>query len=208
MVQIKHKFSGAVLWENDAIDTLSNANLLLVNLAYANLSYANLSGVNLSGVNLSSVNLSSANLPYTNFSRANLSYANLSYANLSSADLSYANLSRAKISNVDLSGTISTISILPEGKLIGWKKLKEGLCKLEIPVKAKRVNSTGRKCRAEYVKVLALFPRGTKVGHGTYDETPYQVGKIVRPDSYDPDFRVECSHGIHFFITRKEAEAC
>lgn len=27
-----------------------------------------------------------------------------------------------------------------------------------------------------------------------------------RPDKFDPDVRVECSHGIHFFLTREEAE--
>ena len=34
----------------------------------------------------------------------------------------------------------------------------------------------------------------------------YRVGKTVESDSYDDDIRVECSHGIHFFLTRKEAE--
>ena len=116
----------------------------------------------------------------------------------SRTDLSDANLSRARL---------PPMSILPAGDLIGWKKLKEGLCQLKIPAAAKRVNSTGRKCRAEYVKVLALFPKGTTLAHAKHDNTIYCVGKIVRPDSYDPDFRVECSHGIHFFITREEAEA-
>jgi hypothetical protein len=34
----------------------------------------------------------------------------------------------------------------------------------------------------------------------------YQVGATVYPDSWDEDRWNECSHGIHFFITRKEAE--
>ena len=127
---------------------------------------------------------------------------------LSGADFSYANLSDASLSGAVLSGAVlPSFSILPAGDLIVWKKLKEGLCQLKIPSAARRINSTGRKCRAEYVKVLALFPQGTKLAHATYDGTVYRVGKIVRPDKYDPDFRVECSHGIHFFITREEAEA-
>jgi hypothetical protein len=36
--------------------------------------------------------------------------------------------------------------------------------------------------------------------------TLYKVGEIVRPDSFDPDVLVECSHGINFFISKIEAE--
>jgi len=31
-------------------------------------------------------------------------------------------------------------------------------------------------------------------------------GETVRPDSWDDDWTVECGSGIHFFITRAEAE--
>ncbi len=42
------------------------------------------------------------------------------------------------------------------------------------------------------------------MGNGV--DTVYEEGKEVRADSYDDDWRVECSHGIHWFLTRKEAE--
>lgn len=123
-------------------------------------------------------------------------------ADLSGADLFKANLSEANLSGVKL----PPISILPEGTIIGWKKLLNNvICKLEISAEAGRVNSTGRKCRAEYAKVLWLS-EGAE-GYGTYDyKLLYKIGEIVLPDSYDPDFRLECSHGIHFFITKREAE--
>ena len=207
-MQILQSFTNAILWEDKTITSLSGAGL-----SYARLSGANLSGANLSGARLSYANLSGANLSGAVLSGADLSYANLSGASLSGAVLSGARLSDANLSYASLSGAVlsdavlPSFSILPAGDLIVWKKLKEGLCQLKIPSAARRINSTGRKCRAEYVKVLALFPQGTKLAHATYDGTVYRVGKIVRPDKYDPDFRVECSHGIHFFITREEAEA-
>jgi hypothetical protein len=35
----------------------------------------------------------------------------------------------------------------------------------------------------------------------------YEVGKEVKPEKeYDPDIRVECVNGIHFFMTKEEAE--
>jgi hypothetical protein len=63
----------------------------------------------------------------------------------------------------------------------------------------------GRKCRAESAEVLEgegyskLNPQGTAIIF-------YKPGIIVKADSFDDDIRVECSHGIHFYITKKEAE--
>ena len=155
-----------------------------------------------SSADLSSANLSSADLRYANLSSANLRYADLSFANLSSADLSSANLSSAKNSELAIAQT----RILPEGALIGWKKCKNDIIvKLQIPAKAKRSNALGRKCRAEFVKTLEIF--GAKKGVSTYDnKTEYVMGKITKCNNWDEDFTNECSAGIHFFITRLEAE--
>jgi len=144
-------------------------------------------------------------------SRANLSRANLYGANLYGADLSRANLSRADLSGADLSGAknaelaIAQTRILPDGDLIGWKKLHGGvICKLRIPPEAKRTASlVGRKCRAEWVEVIE--------GEGVSSrdlETTYAPGLIVRPDAYNDNPLVECTSGIHFFATRLEAEEC
>lgn len=121
--------------------------------------------------------------------RADLSWANLSWANLSGANLSGANL--------------PTFQICPEeGDFIAWKKVKGGVLKLLVPAAAKRTSSlVGRKCRAEFVQVLE------GEGVSTHDgKTVYKPGSVVYPDKYDDDIRVECTSGIHFFITRKEAE--
>ena len=150
--------------------------------------------------------------------RANLSWANLSWANLSKANLSRADLFRANLSGAYLSGAylfganlseaaLPPLSIVPEsGAFDGWKKLQGGvLARVRIPESAGRVNSTGRTCRAEWVTVVELV--GGVEGRSRHDDTVvYRVGQEVRPDKWDPDFRVECSHGIHFFLTRKEAE--
>jgi hypothetical protein len=92
---------------------------------------------------------------------------------------------------------------LPEGELIGWKKLQgDTICKLKIPVEAKRIGGLlGRKCRAEFAIVLEGEGEGLHNGH------VYKVGEKVVPDKFDPNPLVECSHGIHFYITKMEAEA-
>ena len=149
------------------------------------------------------VNLRSANL-----SSADLSYADLSSADLRSANLSYADLRSAK--NAEL--VIAQTRILSQGDLIGWKKArteegKEVIVELLIPKRAKRSHAFGRKCRASYAKVLKIY--GAKKAHADYDSTfIYQPGKIVRPRKpFCENWMEECASGIHFFITKIEAES-
>jgi len=66
------------------------------------------------------------------------------------------------------------------------------------------------KVRAEFAIVVDIRDKNRNQidsVRGDYSpETIYEIGKIMKPDSYDPDPRVECSHGINFFMTREEAE--
>ena len=201
--------------------SLSGANLYRASLSGANLSRADLSGADLRGANLRGANLRDADIRDANLRDANLRDADLRDADLRDADIRGANLRGAYLRDADIRGAdirgaeiskelnellISYTSICPEGTLIGWKKGKDNIIvKLEIPAEAKRSNATGRKCRAEYAKVLEVI--GAEVGISQHDDkTEYRVGEIVYPDKWDEDRWNECSSGIHFFITRKEAE--
>jgi len=173
---------------------------------------ANLRGAYLRGVNLRGAYLRGADLRDADLSDANLSSANLRDANLRGAYLRGADLSGADLSGADLSGAnnvdtaIAMTRILPEGTLIGWKKLRDGvIAKLMIPEYAKRSHAFGRKCRAEFAEVLELH--GAEVGYSQHDSTfVYRVGDVVKPDLWSEDWQEECANGIHFFITRLEAE--
>ena len=135
-------------------------------------------------------------------SDANLQGAYLRGAYLQGANLRGANLRGAKINSKELAAILQTRTILPDGELIGWKKLQENvICKLKIPAEAKRVGGlVGRKCRCEFAIVL----EGN--GKAQHNGMEYEVGKTITPDKYDPNPLVECSNGIHFFITKQEAE--
>ena len=128
---------------------------------------------------------------------ANLRWADLSGANLRGADLRGADLSGANLSGANL----PHFQICPqEGSFIAYKAAGSELLKLEIPAGARRTSSlVGRKCRAEFVNVLQGC--GTSKRGGTYVE-----GETYRPDGYDDDIRVECTNGVHFFMTRAEAD--
>jgi len=124
------------------------------------------------------------------------------------ADLIGADLSGANLSGADLSGADKArLSIVPDqGAFDGWKKCRDGIIvRLRIPSDAKRSNATGRKCRAERVEVLEVV--GGTVGISTHDgKTEYRVGATVACDQWCDDRWQECAGGIHFFITRAEAE--
>ena len=147
--------------------------------------------------------------------RADLSMANLYGADLSGADLSGANLSGSNLSRATGAElALAIASHLPEGAIIGWKKCRNGvIVKLEIPPKARRSHGSERKCRAQFAKVLGVWDKdGNVVPHGlsSFNEAEpitYTKGSVVYPDGWDEDRWNTCGQGIHFFITREEAEA-
>jgi hypothetical protein len=144
--------------------------------------------------------------------RANLADAYLADANLADANLARANLAGANLARANFAGAngaelvIAQTRILPDGELIGWKKCQgDVIVKLRIPVTAKRSHAFSRKCRAEFVEVLEVI--GEKIGISIHDnKTEYIVGTVVRADKFDDNWQNECGGGIHFYITRLEAE--
>jgi hypothetical protein len=145
-----------------------------------------------------------------NLADADLSRANLYGANLADADLSRANLTGAKLTDANLTGADNIPAFqICEGDLVVYKKVMGKIVTLSIPKNAKRTACiTGRKCRSEYAMVLEIEGHSPVISNGCGNgiETIYEEGREVRADSYDDDWRVECSHGIHWFLTRKEAE--
>lgn len=119
-----------------------------------------------------------------------------------------------------------------EGEFIGWKKvIIQGAChslvdwltdptpdevyivKLKIPADAKRSSAmTSRKCRCEFADVLDII--NLKTGehvdrvksNRSREAIWYKVGERSHPDSFDENRWKICTHGIHFFMNRREAE--
>lgn len=172
---------------------------------------ANLRGANLRGANLSDADLRDADLSGVDLRGANLRDANLRGADLSGADLRGADLRDAKS---DERTAMYHLACPEEGAFVGFKKCNGAeecvLVKLEIPEDAKRSSATTRKCRCSKAKVISITGIVTQK---EYDEVfsqrdkrfVYRVGETVVPDSFDEDRWNECSNGIHFFITKKEA---
>ncbi len=220
---IKYTLIEAVKSGADLRDAyLSGANLRAAYLSGADLRGAYLRDANLRGADLSGAYLRDANLSGADLSGAELSGANLSDAYLSGAELSGAYLRGAYLSDAELSGAYlrgadlqiikAQFCIIPtEGSFIAYKKASECIVKISIPIEAKRTwNIKSRKCRAEFVDVLEITRNGKPVKQaiGNHDgETKYIVGKRTVADSFNDTIFEDCTHGIHFFVTREEAEA-
>jgi len=96
--------------------------------------------------------------------------------------------------------------------MIKFNVLNRYTGKIQFPARAKRLTAIGsRKCRASYVTTLKIYDCDNKFVKdsvsGKHDpKTKYKAGNVTVADKFDDDVRVECSNGIHFFMTRKEAE--
>ena len=164
----------------------------------ADLRGANLRGADLWGANLWGANLWGADLRGANLRGADLWGANLWGANLRGADLNDETKIRYAIHCPDA------------GAFIAWKSAGGYIVKLEIPEDARRSSATTRKCRADKARVLEIQNKdGSKadVTEVTSERGGvYKVGEMIYPDEWDECRWNECSNGIHFFVTRMEAE--
>ena len=211
---------GNVLLHVEA-ETLRGADLYGADLRGADLSGTNLCGADLRGADLRGANLYCADLYGADLRGANLCGTNLYGADLRGADLRDANLYCADLRGANLYGAnlrgakynentaFFALACPEEGAFIGWKKVDNLLVKLLIPEDAQRSSATTRKCRASKAVVLEITgATGAPtliVNHKYGHDTVYEVGKEVLPDSWDDNRWNECSHGIHFFITKQEA---
>ena len=181
---------------------LSGANLRITNLSNSNLACANLTGANLCSADLCSADLRGANLTGANLCWANLTGADLTGANLCGADLRLAGLSDVKF---DESEQIRMGLMLTE-PMKGYKKCCYGvIVELEIPTGAIVFSINNDKCRTNVAKTVAIS--NGDVAYSQHDRAfAYRVGEVVKPDTFDMRYNVECGSGIHFFRTRAEAE--
>lgn len=146
---------------------------------------------------------------------ADLKDATLRNANLRGAKLRDTNLRGAKLSETNLRDTNLYGA---EGKLIeyrkgknltedikGYKKCKNGVVvTLIIPRGAIVFSINGNKCRTNKAKVVNID--GADRVYSTHKYMSYYVGDEFNIYEFNCEYNIECSEGIHFFMSREEAE--
>lgn len=100
------------------------------------------------------------------------------------------------------------LTTAPKGRFTGWKKLRNDYT-AKLLIKGDVVGSTTRKYRTNAARVIAIYNGDKKVdyGYSLYDSKfMYKVGAEITTDMFDQNPTTACGHGIHFFMTRIDAE--
>lgn len=206
-IEIKRWDNNEVIFSHTCEDNTIRKTIKEAVNQHINLSYADLRSLDLSNIDLSNVNLDHARLLWSNLKNINLTGANLNNVYLDYTNISHEQLINAKGINDQCP---------KEGSFIGWKKCcdrdyKSFVVKLEIPADAKRSSATTNKCRCSKAKVMEIQNiNGTKAD---IDEVysffnpyfSYKIGEIVKSDSFNERYWIECGYGIHFFMRRIDA---
>ncbi|MBO4812556.1 pentapeptide repeat-containing protein [Candidatus Saccharibacteria bacterium] len=220
---------GAILRTADFTGAiLRYANLGIAKMEWVIIENADLREARLFQTTLNFASLKGSDLRGADFSGASLSYCDLRGITVESISVNKelwqnTRLDHCKISEKVLSQIVP--NYCPEGTIIGYKKIRrigalskedpDGIhliAELEIPPDALRVNSTSRQCRCSKAKVLSITNLdGTPVKSGEgaswlFSTTYYRVGEWVEEKDFSDDRRKTCVKGIHFFLTREEAE--
>lgn len=194
---------------------LTRARLRETDLHHADLSHAKLDRADLRKANLHHTDLTGACLNDANAEEANFTYACLEETRACATNLTNADLRQANIKYLITTCATQGFQLLSKkGKEItGWKKCRDAFGKpviveLTIPAHARRSNATSQKCRASVAIVKAIYPPECETAYSTWDANfEYRVGATVKPTQpFDKDRRNECAPGIHYFMSRMQAE--
>ncbi|MBR2560680.1 MAG: pentapeptide repeat-containing protein [Eubacterium sp.] len=202
---------GSVLW---------NSNFKGANLKGAILTWAQLCDCKFEDAHLELADLYSTNLDYAKFTGASLKYARLKYAKwIYYADFTNADVTGDDFSDCDLDEEkfVGAIGFHPhmrcpeEGPFIAWKKCREDhIVKLLIPTDAMRTGASRYDCRASEAKVLEIRDQDNEPCEEALscadEDFVYRKGETVYPEEEFDDTMLTGGSGIHFFLTRTEAE--
>ena len=147
-----------------------------------------------------------------------LSLVDFSHSTQVGVRFEHANIQVVTTDNKYVYGKMLTEPIIGYKKCISQptsskKPGKPVIVKLEIPKNAIVFSINGTKCRTNVAKVLEIDDGNCNTAFAIRNSGQpiftYKVGKTVHPvgKEFDCQYNVECSTGIHFFLTREAAEA-
>ena len=157
--------------------------------------------------------LNSSKLYCADFSQCTLEDTSLHDANCTNAAFRECNFNAMKYNECTCNFALNC----PEkGSFTAFKKayLNDGtpaIVELRVPSDALRSSATTRKCRVSKAKVVSITSLDGKTAYkqNAYSmfsrRFVYKIGEEVKVDNFDKNRWIECSTGIHCFITRNEA---
>lgn len=182
----------AVFKETDVIFTCFNkANLYEANFSEARLYNTDFVGANLCGVDFDGTHFTGINFFKSKIYNANFNNCNFGYCTtIEYADGKLTEYRRGKILTEDI---------------IGYKKCQDDvIVTLKIPRGAIVFSINGTKCRTNKAKVIAIDGAKKAISH--FNKMSYYEGDEFTIYDFNCTYNDQCGEGIHFFMTREEAE--
>ena len=135
--------------------------------------------------------------------------------NIEGADLFGAVLEYARLDGIISDGDTKWFRLRcpEEGAFLGYKKcVNDRMVQLLIPADAKRTSATLPSCRCSKAKVLTIksfdFTQNFDEAWSLVDEDfVYKKGEWAEVKDFNEDRWQDSTTGIHFWMTREEAEA-
>ncbi|MGG5372644.1 pentapeptide repeat-containing protein [Enterococcus sp. AZ196] len=193
---------------------LQNANFHDMTFENVDFSNADLTGANFDNCLCRECDFSGAILQNASLKGTDFQGSCLREADISGANLFFAMLEHADLTDIihDDQTQYFDLYCPAEGPLIGYKKCFDyRIVQLLIPSDARRTSATNTCCRCDKAKVLSIKDMYT---NEDYDEAVsyvdsdfvYRVGDYVTAENFNPNRWADSTGGIHFWLTRKEAE--
>lgn len=156
----------------------------------------------------------------TDFTNANMRTASFRYCDMRMCSIRGADLFGAVLEYALLEGIIDDertqwfrLHCPEKGAFLGYKKcVNDRMVQLLIPADARRTSATLPSCRCDKAKVLTIksfdFRQNFEEAWSLVDENfVYKRGEWVVVKDFNEDRWMDSTTGIHFWMTRKEAEA-
>ena len=159
--------------------------------------------------------LHGANFKNANMKTASFRYCDMRNCNIENSDLYGAVLEYAKLDGICYNENTKWFRLrCPEtGAFLGYKKcVNDRMVQLLIPEDAKRSSSTLPSCRCSKAKVLTIksfdFKENFDEAWSLVDENfIYRKGEWVEVKNFNEDRWMDSTTGIHFWMSREEAQA-
>ncbi|MEW9078446.1 pentapeptide repeat-containing protein [Terrisporobacter glycolicus] len=159
--------------------------------------------------------LHGANFKNANMKTASFRYCDMIKCNIEGADLYGAVLEYAKLDGIHSNENTKWFRLrCPEiGAFLGYKKcINDCMVQLLIPSDAKRSSATLPSCRCNKAKVLTIksfdFKENYEEAWSLVDENfIYRKGEWVEVKNFNEDRWMDSTTGIHFWMSREEAQS-
>ena len=179
-----------------------------------------LDGADFAGSSVENALFDGCSMQGANFKRAKMVTASFRGCDMRKCNIEGADLFGAVLEYARLDGIISDgdtkwfrLRCPKEGAFLGYKKcVNDRMVQLLIPADAKRTSATLPSCRCSKAKVLTIksfdFTQNFDEAWSLVDEDfVYKKGEWAEVKDFNEDRWQDSTTGIHFWMTREEAEA-